>query len=261
MSDTIVFTYWESVIYGKEEIPVQELLNKIDESLNVYSNVRYFGVYYNEKEKKYFIKIDGQKYEAVFQDEVKEIINNGGNNTLTLRLNLLANKTKQMEDETAIKETRKEIIERIDKSNYEEIETPENYQIYLEYLEDKLSTAKTNEEKRLIDTKMANIIRILGDIRKSNTPIVTNPLELKYDIVSYLKDILDKCNLLERKDQIFVAKEVKKIILEYKKLQNDIAKGKNKENNILPVEILDKINELEQKIMLLSDSNDKEKVR
>lgn len=262
MLDKAVFTYWDTVIYGNTELPVQELFNTIDDSLSKH-DTKYYGVYFDEKEKQFIIKIDTIKYLAVFQDEVNEMINEGGNNSLTLRLLLLANKTKQMQDEIAIKTTRESIIDKINSSNYEEIETPENYQIYLEYLEEQLAKAETDAEKRLIDTKMANIIKILGDIRKSDTQLITNPLELKYDIVGYLNEILGKCKLLERKDQITVAKEVKRIIIEYKKLQNNIAKGKNKDkdNNVLPIAILDQISQLEQKVMLLSNPNNEEKVR
>ena len=252
MSDKIVFSYWDTVIYSDKEVPVADFLRNIEHDFEVNHKADSFAVFFDEENKKFFMNVNGKKYEVVFQDDVQEKLNKCEYNSLLIKLISLANETKRLLDEEAIKKTREEVINRIDNSFYEEMETPENYQIYLDYLEEKLSNTDNEEEKRVIDTKMANIIKILGDMRKSNSRVMINPLERKYNVVSYLYELLEKSESLDQKDRIEIAKEVKKIVIDYKKLQNDKVKGKVKDNFVLPLDILNRISDLEQKISLLS---------
>ena len=259
-SNKIVFTDWYtvSIISNDREIelPVPKFLKELEKELKG----KDYNVFFNSSNNKFIITYDGVDYDVIFnQTEQKNILSHNYS-PLVLKLLYLATKEKKYNDEEALQAVRKKKVEVMDDSNYEVIETVEDYELYLDYLKANLKKVKNNSEKNVINTKIANIVQIIDKMKKEKKQQEENPLNLQMHINRFVYDILKDIDKLDETNRKKIAGELKKILLDFKKMVDDY--NKKKANGLflgdpmVPMEILERIIDVEFKIKDLLRNNE-----
>lgn len=250
-SNTIVFTDWYQVVINKDksyEMPVPKFLKALEKELISTD----YNVFFNEEKKKFIISFKGNDYDVIFNKDEEESLLSGQYSPLILKLLWLSKLEKKYNDERAIQEVRRAKIEAFIKSNYEYMETVEDYELYLEFLKDQLTKAEKQEEKNAINTKIANIIPIISKMKKEEVRRVENPLDLQLHINRFIHNDLKQIEELDDENRKALANEIKGIILDYRS-RVELYNQKKKDglflgNPLLPMDILGRIIDVEFKI-------------
>lgn len=258
-NNKIVFTDWYEVIInsnkGKTEIPVPRFLRELDRRLEKED----FSISFYEDNKEIFIIYDGIEYKVILNRTEQEKLESGEYSPLILKLLWLASKEKRYNDEQALQAVRKTKIEAIIKSNYEDLETVEDYELLLEYLQLALKKSKTPEEKNANNTKIANVVQIIKSMKQEEEEKKENPLNLKMYINKFIYNALGQVEQLDPKNRGVLAQELKKIIIDFKKQVEDYNKKKEAGlflgNPMVPMNILERIIDVEFKIKSILKSN------
>ena len=258
-NNQIVFTEWYTAIINsydeRRELPTPKFLKGLESKLESTEH----NVFYDKDEKKFIITYAGKDYDVVLNSNDQQCLLNEEYSPLILKLLWLASKEKQYNDEAALQRVRQQKINTYVKSNYEALETIEDYELYLDYLKVSLKKAKTMEEKNTINTKIATIVQILKEMRKKQDNQIYNPLNLELHINRFIYNIIKKLNNLSDKDRQEIAIELKRILLDYKKIVDDYHQKKDNGliigNPLMPTEILERIVDVEFKVESLLKSN------
>ena len=242
--EKIVFTDWYTVIIGNDsEIAVTKFLKELEKKIES----KNYNVFYDDK--KFIITYNGIDYNVILPFESEKSLQSTEYTSLTMTLLFLASREKKINSERELQEVRKVKIEAIDDSSYENIESLEDYELYLEYLKKRINSAKTKEERNAINVKIASIIRIISDKKESEKQKIQNPLDLQMHIYRFIYNLLDKVKLLDLSNRKKIIQELKEILNDfhnrvkkyYERKDNDLIIG----NPMVPMDILDRIVNLE----------------
>lgn len=242
----LVFTDWYTVIFnGNREVPLSRFFRELEGKLKT----KEYNVYYDENTMIFIITYNGTDYEVLLPINSQKSLKTKEYTPLVLKLILLARNEEIYSDianKEAVRETK---IKEINDSFYEDIETIEDYELYLDYLKKSLSKAKTEEEKHTINTKIASIINIVNNMKKEEKQKRENPLNLQLHINRFIYNIIKQLDKINEKDRKMIGIELKKIILEYYKIIKKFNSRKDTDlvvgNPVIPMEILSRIIDLE----------------
>lgn len=259
-SNQVVFTDWYMVSINDDnnryEIPVPKFLKELEKKLESKS----YNVFFDNEKKVFYITYCGVDYDVILNNKEQNSLLSNNYSPLVLKLLWLASLEKKYNDEAALQNVRKAKIEAIIKSNYEDMESLEDYELFLDYLKSSLKNAKTIEEKNTINTKIANIVKTINEMKKEEKQKEENPLNLQLYINRYIYDILKQVNKLDEKDRKKVAAELRKILVDFKKIVDDYNKKKDTGlfigNPMLPMDILERIIDVEFELKTLLKSKD-----
>ena len=251
-NNRVVFTDWYTVIISQGakyfEIPIPKFLKELEKKLDS----KEYNVFYNEKQKMFSITYDSVDYNVVLNKNEQGSLLSGEYSPLILKLLLLASKEKEYNDEAKIQAVRKAKIDAFIRSNYADMETLEDHELYLDYLKVSLKNTKNADEKVIINTKIANLVKIIEKLKKERKEQNENPLNLRLHINKMIFKILDDVDKLDEKDQIAISIKLKQIILDYEKIIDDYNKKKDMGlllgNPLIPFDILERIIEIEFEI-------------
>ncbi len=254
-NNQIVFTDWYTVILilnGKKyEMPIPKFLKELDKKIDS----REYNVFFSEKQRQFSITYDGVDCSVVLNKNEQDSLLSGDYSPLILKLLLLASKEKEYNDEAAIQAVRKAKIEAFIRSNYADMETLEDHELYLDYLKVSLKKKKNANEKVIINTKIANLVKIIEKLKKEEKEKKENPLSLSLHINKIIFNLLKDLDKLDEKDRISLSIKLKQIILDYEKIVDDYNKKKDMGlligNPLLPFSILERIIDIESEIKTL----------
>ncbi len=258
-NNKIVFTDWYEVIIiledKKIEVPVPKFLKELDRGL---SKEEYSISFYDDK-KEFFITYKGTEYKVILNQTEQEKLESEEYSPLIIKLLLLTSKEKEINDEQALQAVRKTKIDAIIRSNYEDLETVEDYELLLEYLQLALKKSKTPEEKNVNNTKIANVVQIITSMKQEEKEKKENPLNLQMYINKFIYNDLAQVEQLDPKNRGALAQELKKIIIDFRKQVEDYNKKKESGlflgNPMVPMNILERIIDVEFKIKSVLKSN------
>ncbi len=253
--NTIAFTDWYMVIINSKnknmEIPVPKFLKELEKKINSSD----YNVFYNDKKKCFIITYDGDDYTVVLNQKEQNELANKNYTPLILKLMLLASLEKKASDEMASQAVKKQKLKAIIESDYENIESLEDYELYLEYLKESLQKAKSIEDKNTINTKIACILSIIERMKKEEKEKEDNPLDLKLHINRFVYNILRQIDKLDDKNKKIIALELKRILIDYKQIVDDYNSRNDTSmiigNPMVPMEILERIIDVEYKLKVL----------
>ena len=236
------FLYWDSVRFDNEEINISKFIRTLERNLKSDD----YNVIYNEDKKNFIITYNGIDYIVVFPEEWQKELDNDSYTPIVLKLIMLAKKDINNINRNANEKVRQRKIEEMDDSFYEDIESLEDYELYLEYLKKKVKHARNYEERNVLKTKIEYIDQIVTKLKKEQQDKKDNPLNLKLNINKFLYDIFIKSKQLDSSDRKRIVEILKEILDDYYEILN------NKKNRLLPVEnellpsnILDRIIDVE----------------
>ena len=253
----LVFTDWYTVIINNyNEVPLSKFLRELEKKLKT----KEYNVYYDENTMKFIITYNGIDYEVILPINSQKSLNSKQYTPLVLKLLLLATNEEIYSDianKQAVRETK---IKEMNDSFYEDIETIEDYELYLDYLKKALTKAKTVEEKNTINTKIASIVNIINNMKKEEKQRKENPLNLQLHINRFIYNIIKELDKINEKDRKIIGVELKKIILDYYKIVKKYNSRKDTDlivgNPIIPMEILSRIIIVEEKVASILKKQD-----
>ena len=169
---------------------------------------------------------------------------------LVLKLLLLSFVEKRYNDEEALENVKKVKVSEMNNSFYEDIKEEEDYILYFDFLKKSLSTVKTPEEKRVINTKIAKIVQKIEEMQMDARRKLLNPLNLQNYMYRFIYDLLKKTKLLDSNNRKVIAGKIREILKEYKiELGKYIIKRKKQQlvigDPLLSMGTLDKIIDVE----------------
>ena len=242
---TVIFSTARETI----EKPASKFLHEVERK---YQKDGY-GVYFDKETNKFTMTFNGLDYAVILPKESEDSLtprNNGPKYTpLVLRLLYMSMIEEQYNKYLNAIAVRKAKINEINDSFYNTMETLEDHELYLDYLDNEYNNAKTKEARELISTKMANLAPIVQELKKKRIQEKNNPLNLKYHINRFVMELLNKAKQLDDKKCLKIADMLRKIVLEYrdkvfafnKKSKNELSLG----NPLVSLEILGKIVDVE----------------
>jgi hypothetical protein len=241
----IVFTDWRTVkLNSVEEIRLSTFLKKLDRN---YKNDNY-SVYYYEGEKKFIITYNGYDYEVILPTKSKEKLLNGEYTPLVYKLLYLSLIEKEYKRQKEMKEANEEKLSRIKDSFYEELESLDDYRLYLDSLERDYKKAKTKDERDVINTKKDYVCEKIKELQREESQKENNPLNLRFHVNRFIYNLLSQARLLNDKERVRVGNILKGIILDYKKNVSEYYSDDNKlklGNPLLSLDILGRIVDVE----------------
>ncbi len=248
-NNQIVFTDWYTASINNDsehyEIPVPKFLKELEKKLESTD----YNVFYEENQKRFYITYCGVDYNVLLNKGEQLKLSSGEFSPLILKLFWLAKLEKKYNDEKALQEVRIAKIKAIEESDYEDLDTLEDHELYLEYLENSLKKAKTSKEKNAINTKIAYIVPKIRELKKNEKQQQDNPLNLQLYINRFIYNILAQIEQLDEAERTKMAAKLKKILLDFKKIVDDYNKKKDTGlfigNPLLPMEILERIIDVE----------------
>ena len=256
----VVFTDWYSVIVNTDNVSKEIAIPKFLRELEKKLESKEYNVFYNEKQKKFYITYEGIDYSVIFNNDEQKSLESNDYTPLILKLFWLTSLEKKYNDEKAFQTARKEKINSINNSNYEDIETIEDYELYLDYLKELLKKAKTQEEKNAINTKIVNIVQIVSKMKKEVKEKEENPLNLQMYINKTIYNVLKQVDKLNNEEKKEITSELRTIIVDFKKQVDDYNKKKNSGlffgNPMVPMDILERIIDVEYKVKSLLKSKE-----
>lgn len=254
INNQMVFTDWYKVTicssrgYVEKEIPVPKFLKELEKNLKSLE----YNIVFDEDINKFMITYDGVDYDVILNNTEQKCLETKQYSPLILKLLWLATLDKKYTDEIELQKYREERINSIIKSNYEDMVTLEDHELYLEYLNASLKKTKQEDERNTINTKIAAIIPIIDKLRKEESQKVKNPLNLRLYINRFIYDALKQIDELDDEDRIALAGELKLILIDFKKIVDEYNAKKDKGlvigDPMLPSSILERIIDLEFKI-------------
>ena len=251
----IVFTDWRTVkLNSVEEIRLSTFLKKLDRN---YKNDNY-SVYYYEGEKKFIITYNGYNYEVILPTKSKEKLLNGEYTPLVYKLLYLSLIEKEYKRQKEMKEANEEKLSRIRESFYEELESLDDYRLYLDSLEKDYKKAKTKDERDVINTKKDYVCEKIKELQKEEYQKQNNPLNLRFHVNRFIYNLLCQARLLNDKDRVRVGNILRGIILDYKKNVSEYYSDDNKlklGNPLLSLDILGRIVDVEFLVEKLMSKN------
>lgn len=195
----IIFTIWNKVILDGVNYDVGSnpklTVNKFLSIMHRNIESSDYGVVYEPHKHSFIITYGGVEYRAVFPTKVQANLKMGKDNVLTSQLKKLAAHDKEYNEwATKDKEYRNKIKE-IESSGYDNLVKIEDYELYLDYLNNKSKRTKSKEAKDLIDTKIRGILKV-----------ITNPYNLKLHFNRLICEIAQKGEFLsdEKKKELEV---------------------------------------------------------
>ena len=244
--NTIVFTDWYTVIInGHDERPLAKFFRELDSNLK---NDDY-GVAHYDINGSFMITYRDKDYKVILPLSSQESLITKEYTPLVFKLLCLADAEARYNDEKLRQEVRKVKIREINKSVYDNLETLEDYELYAGSLEQELKTVKTAEEENTINTKIANLNRIINDMRKKEKQKVENPLNLSLYVNRFIYEIIEKAKALPMEDRVEPHEMIKGIILDYQKIIEEYNKRKESDlivgDPTIPFEILYRIFDVE----------------
>lgn len=189
----IVFTAWHKVIVttngDREDIPETKFLAEMNRNIKTDD----YRVLYNPKEVSFAITFRGEDYQVIIPSNVKASIIKRKPVPLALTLKKLATMESKYTSEKIAKNNYLDRIAKIENSGYDALETTEDYEFYLKYLQDQSKKVKTVAKKHLIDTKINGLLKVL-----------TNPYNLENHFKKFIVEIAEKGEDLkeERKKEL-----------------------------------------------------------
>lgn len=249
----ILFTDKGTVIYstprGVFEKPASKFLREVEKK---YKKDGY-GVFFDKDNNKFTMNFNGIDYDVKLTKESEESLQptNGEPNytPLVLKLLYMSMIEEQYNNYLNAIAVRKAKIKEINDSFYETMETLEDHEIYLDYLDEEYKKAKTKEQRDVINTKVAYLAPIVQELRAKEKQKRDNPLNLKYHINRFVIELLEKAKQLDDAKRLKIANLLKKIVQEYQRIVNEYnRRSKNTivlGNPLLSLEILGKIVDVE----------------
>ena len=259
-NNQIAFTDWYMVIVSTKddsiEMPVPKFLKALEKK---YKSDK-FNVLYNEDTKKFAITYNGEDFSVEFNSEEKRNLESGEYSPLLVKLMFLATQEKIYNDIQQERERKKQRLNEILNSSYDDMKTAEDYELLLDYLENKkYREAKTEKERNTVNTMIAHIIPKLNELKKQEESKITNPLNLRMHINKFIYDLLTHTKQVSDDNvRVGLVNRIKKIIADYRKIVDDYNRNGNNVlyvgNPLLPMQILDRINEIQfELINILKD--------
>lgn len=248
MNNKIVFTDYCVVVKLTDNSSTTIQANKYLQDLEKQLGNDKYGVFYSTTKKAFYITDDGVDYDVVLTGKDEECLNTEKYTPLVNNLLYLAGKHRRLCNENNAKLVRETKILAMENSNYEDIEDVEDLKLYIDYLKNTAyKKAKTREEKETIQTKMVGIRLLIKRKEREDDSRIPSPLDLKSYLEKFVYSVTNRVNRLDRSEKIKILDKTKKIVQDYKKL-NDINQGRrialfgsgNLANNIL-----DRIDEIE----------------
>ena len=243
--DKIVFTDWNTVIIDDRlEISSNKFLNILEKNIKTHE----YNVFYDNNT--FLITYQGIDYEVILPPSSEKSLESKEYTPLVLKLLLLSFVEKRYNDEENLENVKKVKVSEMDDSFYEDINEEEDYILYLDFLKKRLSTVKTPEEKRVINTKIAKIAQKIEEMQMDTRKKLLNPLNLQNYMYRFIYDLLKKTELLDYNNRKVLAGKIRKILEEYKvELDKYIIKRKKQQlvigNPLLSMSTLDKIIDIE----------------
>ena len=259
-NNQIAFTDWYMVIVSTKddsiEMPVPKFLKALEKK---YKSDK-FNVLYNEDTKKFAITYNGEDFSVEFNSEEKRNLESGEYSPLLVKLMFLATQEKIYNDIQQERERKKQRLNEILNSSYDDMKTAEDYELLLDYLENKkYREAKTEKERNTVNTMIAHIIHKLNELKKQEESKITNTLNLRMHINKFIYDLLTQTKQVSDDNvRVGLVNRIKKIIADYRKIVDDYNRNGNNVlyvgNPLLPMQILDRINEIQfELINILKD--------
>ena len=208
----IAFTPWNSVIIKGfcDRREISRLRFFIEMYWNIHRNKGY-GVYFDDKTSTYTAMLKGDRISVSLSPEVEAHIKKGQASKETKDIDELVKITRRIEKKkNSIKENEDKIeriaqkIKKIELSGYSELKTTEDYEIYLEYLNNKFKEAKTDEEKTLINAKIRGLLKA-----------ITNPYDLKLHLYGLICDVANEGKKLDDDKQAQLEEILRDIANDY----------------------------------------------
>ena len=243
--DKIVFTDWNMVIIDDRlEISSNKFLNILEKNIKTHE----YNVFYDNNT--FLITYLGIDYEVILPSSSEKSLESKEYTPLVLKLLLLSFVEKRYNDEEALENAKKVKVSEMNNSFYEDIKEEEDYILYLDFLKKSLSTVKTPEEKRVINTKIAQIVQKIEEMQMDARKKLLNPLNLQNYMYRFIYDLLKKTELLDSNNRKVIAGKIREILKEYKiELDKYIIKRKKQQlvigNPLLSMGTLDKIIDVE----------------
>ena len=259
-NNQIAFTDWYMVIVSTKddsiEMPVPKFLKALEKK---YKSDK-FNIIYNEDTKEFAITYNGEDFSVEFNSEEKRNLESGEYSPLLVKLMFLATQEKIYNDIQQERERKKQRLNEILNSSYDDMKTVEDYELLLDYLENKkYREAKTEKERNTVNTMVAHIIPKLNELKKQEESKITNPLNLRMHINKFIYDLLTQTKQVSDDNvRVNLVNRIKKIIADYRKIVDDYNRNGNNVlyvgNPLLPMQILDRINEIQfELINILKD--------
>ena len=222
------------------------------------------GVYYNPRNKTFFILYSGYEYEVFLTDNDENELGFNRYTPLVKNLLYLAAQKKKIEEEESAKVVKETKIDAMEKSNYEDIEDIDDLRLYLDYLyKVSLKKARSREEKETVQAKIVGVRLLIKRKERQSENRILSPIDLKTYVERFVSDTTKRVNKLKRNEKLMILNKTKKIVEEYKKY-NDINLGIKAgifTNPYIALSILDKVDEIEAFFKSKSDdmeTNDNE---
>ena len=259
-NNQIAFTDWYMVIVSTEEDSIEMPVPKFLKALEKKYKSDKFNIIYNEDTKEFAITYNGEDFNVEFNSEEKRNLESGEYSPLLVKLMFLASQEKIFNDAQQEKERKKQRLAEILNSSYDDMKTAEDYELLLDYLENKkYREAKTEKERNTVNTMVAHIIPKLNELKKVEEGKITNPLNLRMHINKFIYDLLTQTKQVSDDNvRVGLVNRIKKIIADYRKIVDDYNRNGNNVlyvgNPLLPMQILDRINEIQfELINILKD--------
>ena len=254
-NNQIAFTDWYMVIISTDKDSIEMPVPKFLKALEKKYKSDQFNVLYNEDTKEFAITFNGEDFNVEFNSEEKRNLESDNYSPLLVKLRFLASQEKIYNDAQKEEERKKQRLTEILNSNYDDMKTAEDYELLLFYLENYSSKkAKTEKDRNTVNTMIAHIIPKLNELRKEEENKITNPLNLRMHINKFIYNLLMQARQISndtvRKN---IVNEIRKIIADFRKIVNNYNRNINNPNlyvgnPLLPMQILDRINEIEFEI-------------
>jgi hypothetical protein len=170
----IVFNSWHQVVIKyndqqKNTVSEKAFLSEFSKNIGLDK----YNIVYNEKNQSFTIGYNNTMFNVALPTDVKANMKMGNDNYLVKKLKALAEKKKTINEKKHKTKEFNDRVREIELSGYSKLETLDDYELYLKYLNKKAKQAKTNEEKELIAAKIKGLLKV-----------VTNPynLQLIYNV-------------------------------------------------------------------------------
>ena len=231
----IVFTAWHIVNIinsEKDKEPMKE--NKFLAIMARNYKTKNYGVFYDPNDYSFSITYQGENYQVILPTEVKASLKTKNRKKLALDLLKLALDEKKYNDAVEAEKNYERRLKEIETSGYDALETTEDYEFYLNYLNNKAKKTKNEEEKELINCKIRGILKNIA-----------NPYNLTFHFNRLICDVASQGKELDDSEKQELEQRLRAIADDYYVILSNFDKGLVNGSSIMPMDIVRRIEETE----------------